>query len=1199
MRNYPNCTWRQFEVCNDDCTTAFEDMVTRLFYREILKETEVPHANAQNPGVEIDPVFEPSKEGCTIRRRVSFQAKYFSTDRIAWGKIKESIMQAVKHYEGQLDHIYLFCNKTITRKSKPFQEIEHILAEANITIQPITNKDILNILSLHKDIADYFFLQRRVAYDMLELDEEDDLYINSSSEKKDSYGDDTSYNVPLTKELLAEKVEKCRALLKELRMSDFSTELNKVLAYDTTGFEEGATLSYFAFLRDIHFNNESKVSVPERYRDEATLLQKYFNNPYPLSPAEFVQHGQDEQLILLEKMFTSQFWNAIVDLDESNLIDDSIVQKQVHFHAGLSFFNMRAYERAGKILNKMANEEKAEKYSLFAALADIQHINEQIEKGCLLNLDCLTGLIEKVQALRRCDQYKQNERLIAYVLLVSFYHLGTNDAKYFDKAASFYDSLPESLQNEDTIKYHIALCYELKGEPNKSTARYEELDWLNDEIIAQRYFMSLVQEGRYVEVVERYRQLSATSPRVQGPYLLALHRLDDEQYKFQLAECIERNKASIESLFSLIIHVDDKDIFKEIIVPVLSESFLTDDLANTSNRVKEGLVFLLAQHNEVVLMDLALSSIGDCYDIDQYVCHEIYKSCFEALYPKYVQSSHRNRVAPDEKLAAANRITDRMLNLQIMPERFLQLKVLYCGAMNLQLSMLKYAKDLFELTHDPQMARNIVAILCEQNEEDPNNYEPYLSSLKEFEIPDYCITIAHALHKQGKYEEADLYAYKALYVLNGTEDYEAFRGYLGYYYNNMARLEAEPDIGTVQGNTVLTLSNVNDQNDSILVCLDSENEFNNPDNTSLGIIHIPRGENAFFQMLGHKIDDEVRYRGKSFRIVGLQSRKTFAAQFIFSKVNMNPEKFNVWTIKVDSAHSFSEQVRDIELLADQQGAFQSLLSQYYREESAIGIPIDILTHWNYSKYPDAIRFLLFAKDQALYAGYPEELTFDGKKVVPTLSTLILVAQMGWMNIFEKYKKLIIIHESYGQFFRLQYSNNAETGLISPGTLFFQDEKMYFAERDRSVGELWNILSEFCFRVQTCTISDDERISEIFAEDYTLERLFAGLNMNLIQTDALVLAKRENAVYMCEDFFFRQLAETMGIQNCNFASLLYHISAEERSSIMIPLSKTNYIHMPFLPANNEEALQLYRNLLEGKRKNEHYSAFFIDLVNSVR
>lgn len=108
MRNYPNCTWRQFEVCNDDCTTAFEDMVTRLFYREILKETEVPHANAQNPGVEIDPVFEPSKEGCTIRRRVSFQAKYFSTDRIAWGKIKESIMQAVKHYEGQLDHIYLF-----------------------------------------------------------------------------------------------------------------------------------------------------------------------------------------------------------------------------------------------------------------------------------------------------------------------------------------------------------------------------------------------------------------------------------------------------------------------------------------------------------------------------------------------------------------------------------------------------------------------------------------------------------------------------------------------------------------------------------------------------------------------------------------------------------------------------------------------------------------------------------------------------------------------------------------------------------------------------------------------------------------------------------------------------------------------------------------------------------------------------------
>ncbi len=29
--NYPNLTWAQFAICNDDATGAFEDMARRLF----------------------------------------------------------------------------------------------------------------------------------------------------------------------------------------------------------------------------------------------------------------------------------------------------------------------------------------------------------------------------------------------------------------------------------------------------------------------------------------------------------------------------------------------------------------------------------------------------------------------------------------------------------------------------------------------------------------------------------------------------------------------------------------------------------------------------------------------------------------------------------------------------------------------------------------------------------------------------------------------------------------------------------------------------------------------------------------------------------------------------------------------------------------------------------------------------------------
>jgi hypothetical protein len=48
--------------------------------------------------------------------------------------------------------------------------------------------------------------------------------------------------------------------------------------------------------------------------------------------------------------------------------------------------------------------------------------------------------------------------------------------------------------------------------------------------------------------------------------------------------------------------------------------------------------------------------------------------------------------------------------------------------------MLKYSKELFEYTHDVQTARNIIALLYERNETRAEEYEPYLSVLKEFDI---------------------------------------------------------------------------------------------------------------------------------------------------------------------------------------------------------------------------------------------------------------------------------------------------------------------------------------------------------------------------------------------------------------------------------------------------------------------------------
>ena len=159
-KHYPNITWAQFAVCNDDVTGAFEDMTRRLFTFEFLKNSKIPHSNHNNPGVEVLPILEPPHKDGSKQRKISFQSKYFKGD-VNYSKIKESLRQAVKHYGNELDLIYLFCNKTLTVTTKGYKETKAIVTKAGIELYPISNAEVLDLVSKYKEIANYFFLPRK------------------------------------------------------------------------------------------------------------------------------------------------------------------------------------------------------------------------------------------------------------------------------------------------------------------------------------------------------------------------------------------------------------------------------------------------------------------------------------------------------------------------------------------------------------------------------------------------------------------------------------------------------------------------------------------------------------------------------------------------------------------------------------------------------------------------------------------------------------------------------------------------------------------------------------------------------------------------------------------------------------------------------------------------------------------------------
>ena len=153
--NQYKLTWCHFDDINPDKRIAFENLCRSLFCRKYADKYEVVHSNPNHPGVEVSPVH--SQDGTEM---ISFQAKYFDGN-IGYDQIKSSMKNAIEHYGGILDKIYLYCNKDVTTTTKLYIDIEKMLMNVGIELVPITGQSILDAaLDFPSILACYFGLDK-------------------------------------------------------------------------------------------------------------------------------------------------------------------------------------------------------------------------------------------------------------------------------------------------------------------------------------------------------------------------------------------------------------------------------------------------------------------------------------------------------------------------------------------------------------------------------------------------------------------------------------------------------------------------------------------------------------------------------------------------------------------------------------------------------------------------------------------------------------------------------------------------------------------------------------------------------------------------------------------------------------------------------------------------------------------------------
>ncbi|HPW52969.1 MAG TPA: hypothetical protein PK631_01205, partial [Erysipelotrichaceae bacterium] len=113
-------TWEKFNVNNENKTKSFEQLCRLLFKENFCNGSIVLCSSPNHKGIEADPVKD--KDG----KLIGFQAKYFE-NRVNYSQIKRSFLEIAKEYSGELDILYLYSNKDISKNSKSYKECLQIL----------------------------------------------------------------------------------------------------------------------------------------------------------------------------------------------------------------------------------------------------------------------------------------------------------------------------------------------------------------------------------------------------------------------------------------------------------------------------------------------------------------------------------------------------------------------------------------------------------------------------------------------------------------------------------------------------------------------------------------------------------------------------------------------------------------------------------------------------------------------------------------------------------------------------------------------------------------------------------------------------------------------------------------------------------------------------------------------------------------
>lgn len=1023
--------------------------------------------------------------------------------------------------------------------------------------------------------------------------------------------------------LLTDKAEECRdAILRgDIEKVKSICQAVCISAFEGCNSDIRKKFQFYRFLLSIIMKEEDGIRkqceevLSEEYAEIAAFLSGLYNNFQNADVEKLTSYDEEVQVCALDILFTNGQSNRICDLYRILSADGGKVSFFWLYYTGLSLFNQNNFEDAQILLEKVyrtkkyASFPKQDSIKIYSMIAKMMDITVHIAKGKNEKEQLEDTYNKYMEFKSSCEGFgvaiKGNESLVAAIELQTILNINIDD--FWD---AYNGSSPEVRKSTNVINL-LGTYYELKNDQKNVFDTYSQLDWRHEDVYLFKMMYSRFLDRNYDDMLRLYDDADeiAHSTRVRGLRLAAIKETDSIEYDDLFIKELEKCGKDVERIFAVSISLKpgEDSKFEEIIYPKVKE--LLSDIIISADNVKIGYAGLFLQYGHANDSLKILDSLEVPTIIDDMLATEFYHNLY---YYKDLTVKRNDKiiVALDDK-SSIEKIADWFISHDILVSSFLTIKINCLYDRNKWLSAIEHSKKLYELTKDEFVAVNIISLLYQLKSDDHLTYEKYATILSRSNKPRGLMASAVAYEAIGKYAEADLQSYKALYVLNGKEDYEIYDSYFGLHNSMLAKHNDDIiDKNIVSGNVVVKLSsgiyidaiNGTYENEQYLeVCLDSENwteDYGSERNHSLGIEHYRSKDSLYLWLQGKRKGDEIEYQGKKYCIIEIIDRNFYCSRYVFNKVIEGREESSIpiTTIHFTDIEDFKKQFIEFEnsyTCKNASQARENRINMYHHKNGFIGLPIEAINFCQYDEYLELIGELLYLDDQALYSGNAVVYNDYNGSYILTLSSLAVMSQLNVLDILEKLSGEFVVPQSLKTFIKNQIGKISDQEQISPGKLLtLSDGNMTFIKRSPDISNMWKKMYEICEGIESVEVTDSERENFNLFGKYDAEALFMMIKCDMCQMDALIIARKKNAIVVLDDLFFRTVSEASGIRSTNFAFMLYQIERDKAAKIAMNMSKTNYIATPPIYFDVESGKKFWNNLLKGKIKKQVYGRQYV-------